>query len=205
MTNEIHPAPKAGEQPTITQADILATEFDRIRLAFDSVNRDRDRLKAIVTCLRVNAIKGQDPEALLAFMRDGLDGIDAGLTIGEMIMAYEPANTRTTPLAAQLDERIVHVSGTNPMSSETIQHLNVIANAACEAIHPAPSTSTPDEPASSIEFQQRRGRAADLIDWALNEYDGFMVDDDYDSQRLLDRIAERFRAFRHDNLETPHE
>jgi len=115
------------------------------------------------------------------------------------------ARHRTTPLAAQLDERIVHVSGTNPMSSETIQHLNVIANAACEAIHPAPSTSTPDEPASSIEFQQRRGRAADLIDWALNEYDGFMVDDDYDSQRLLDRIAERFRAFRHDNLETPHE
>lgn len=114
-------------------------------------------------------------------------------------------NTRTTALPEKLDERIVHVSGTNPMSSETIQHLNVIANAACEAIHPAPSTSTPDEPASSIEFHQMRGRAADLIDWAINEYDGFMMDDDYDSQRLLDRIAERFRAFRHDNLETPHE
>lgn len=40
--------------------------------------------------------------------------------------------------AAQLDERIVHVSGSKPMCAETAQHLNAIANAAVGAMQPAP-------------------------------------------------------------------
>lgn len=43
-----------------------------------------------------------------------------------------------SPAAEKLDERIVHVSGSQPMSDETVRHLNAIADAACRAL--------PDEP-----------------------------------------------------------
>jgi hypothetical protein len=39
-------------------------------------------------------------------------------------------------------------------------------------------------------------RAADLIDWAINEFDGWMADDHYDARVPLDRIIERFRQYR---------
>lgn len=46
------------------------------------------------------------------------------------------------------------------------------------------------------EWQQKRGRAADLIDWAINEFDGWMIDDHFDARAPLDRIIERFREYR---------
>lgn len=49
---------------------------------------------------------------------------------------------------------------------------------------------------SSIEFRQQRGRALDLIDWAINEYREFMLDDDYNAQGTLDRIITRLRDAR---------
>lgn len=45
-------------------------------------------------------------------------------------------------------------------------------------------------------WQQKRGRAADLIDWAVNEFDAWMADDDYDTRACLDRIVDRFRQYR---------
>jgi hypothetical protein len=52
------------------------------------------------------------------------------------------------------------------------------------------------EPVSSADFQQQRGRALDLSDWAIEEYRGFMLDDDYDAQGTLDRIITRLRDTR---------
>jgi hypothetical protein len=46
------------------------------------------------------------------------------------------------------------------------------------------------------EWQQKRGRAADLIDWAVQEFDEWMGDDDYDTRGCLDRIIERLRQYR---------
>lgn len=46
---------------------------------------------------------------------------------------------------------------------------------------------------SYAEWQQKRGRAEDLIDWAIAEFDGWMLDDHYDPRAVLDRIVERFR------------
>ena len=50
------------------------------------------------------------------------------------------------------------------------------------------------EPRSYAEWQQLRGMACDAIDWAVAEYDSFMLDDAYDAQRVLDRIIERLRS-----------
>ena len=49
---------------------------------------------------------------------------------------------------------------------------------------------------SYASWQQRRGMLADTVDWAILEYDQFMLDDAYDSQRVLDRIVERLRNTR---------
>lgn len=46
------------------------------------------------------------------------------------------------------------------------------------------------------EWQQRRGMAHDLINWAILEYDEFMLDDRYDTQTVLDKIIARLRQFR---------
>lgn len=90
MTNNDTPAER--DAMLTSGRDILAENFDQIRLAFDSLKRDRDRLRDVIVSLRVNAIKGDEPDVLLAFMREGLSGVDAGLTIGEMITAYESGN-----------------------------------------------------------------------------------------------------------------
>lgn len=42
-------------------------------------------------------------------------------------------------------------------------------------------------------WQQKRGMLADKVDWAINEYNEFMKDDAYDSQRVLDRIIAGLR------------
>lgn len=52
------------------------------------------------------------------------------------------------------------------------------------------------EPTSSIDYQQQRGRAWDIIDDALSAYQGFMLDDDYDAQSTLDKIMEKMHARR---------
>jgi hypothetical protein len=49
---------------------------------------------------------------------------------------------------------------------------------------------------SSVDFYQRRGVAWDIIDEALAEYDGYMLDDDFDAQGCLDRIMKRMRERR---------
>jgi len=51
-------------------------------------------------------------------------------------------------------------------------------------------------PVSSIDFQQQRGRAMDIIDEALADYDSWMLDDDYKAMPILHRIMERMRERR---------
>lgn len=57
-------------------------------------------------------------------------------------------------------------------------------------------STTPDGAVSSIDYQQRRGMLADAVDWAIIEYDGYMMDDEYDAQKVLDRIINRLREVR---------
>lgn len=49
---------------------------------------------------------------------------------------------------------------------------------------------------SSIDFQQRRGAAWDIIDEAILAYDEWMLDDDYDAVSVLRRIIEKMRERR---------
>lgn len=46
---------------------------------------------------------------------------------------------------------------------------------------------------SSIDFQQQRGRYADIIQEAIQSYDDWMLDDDYESNATLRRIINRMR------------
>jgi hypothetical protein len=52
------------------------------------------------------------------------------------------------------------------------------------------------EPISYAEYQQRRGVAWDIIEEAINAYDQWMLDDDYDAQRTLNKIIERMKERR---------
>ncbi len=47
-----------------------------------------------------------------------------------------------------------------------------------------------------IEGQKDRGAAWDIIDQAICDYDQFMLDDDYDAQRTLDKIIAKMRERR---------
>lgn len=49
---------------------------------------------------------------------------------------------------------------------------------------------------TSIEFHQRRGMLADAILAALHEYDEFMLDDDYDYHRVLDKVIAHLERVR---------
>jgi hypothetical protein len=49
---------------------------------------------------------------------------------------------------------------------------------------------------SSIDRQQRRSVAWDIIDQALADYDGWMLDDDYEAMPVLQRIMRRMRERR---------
>jgi hypothetical protein len=49
---------------------------------------------------------------------------------------------------------------------------------------------------SYIAFQQRRGRLPDLIEEAIEIHRNFMLDDDYDTQRCLDRVIEKLKQAR---------
>lgn len=59
------------------------------------------------------------------------------------------------------------------------------------------------EPDSSIEYQQQRGVAWDIIEQAINTYDQWMLDDDYDANSVLKTIIEQMRDRR--ALYMPHE
>lgn len=76
---------------------------------------------------------------------------------------------------------------------------------------PSPTPSVPSDKAveavSSIDLMQRRGAAWDIIQQALNSYDSFMLDDDYDSQRALNdimsKMRDRFAAYAIDSAPAP--
>lgn len=53
-----------------------------------------------------------------------------------------------------------------------------------------------DKHASSIDFQQQRGVAWDVVDEALDSFNTFMLDDDYDYKRALYSIMARMQARR---------
>jgi len=55
---------------------------------------------------------------------------------------------------------------------------------------------------SYLEFQHRRGRLPNLIESAIEIYDDFMADDDYDQQRCLDRVVAKLKTAR-DFYDTP--
>lgn len=50
--------------------------------------------------------------------------------------------------------------------------------------------------ASSTDRQQQRGVAWDIIDEAINTYESWMLDDDYDADRTLKQIIARMRERR---------
>lgn len=52
------------------------------------------------------------------------------------------------------------------------------------------------EPQTSAEYQQRRGVAWDIIDEAINNFDAWMRDDDYDATRKLFEIVNTMRERR---------
>lgn len=64
--------------------------------------------------------------------------------------------------------------------------------------HRTPTPEQRGEVDSYAAWQQKRGRAEDLIDWAIGEFDGWMLDDHYDPRVPLDKIIDRFRQYRAD-------
>lgn len=53
------------------------------------------------------------------------------------------------------------------------------------------------EPANFADHQQRRGAALDIIDEAIQTYDEYMLDDDYEREGIvLDLIINRMRERR---------
>lgn len=59
------------------------------------------------------------------------------------------------------------------------------------------------EPTSFAEYQQNRGVAWDIIEQAINTYDSWMLDDDYDANRILREIINQIRERR--EIYMPHE
>lgn len=49
---------------------------------------------------------------------------------------------------------------------------------------------------SSIEYQQKRGAGWDIVDEAINTYDQWMLDDDYDFHMILQKIVGRMKERR---------
>lgn len=55
---------------------------------------------------------------------------------------------------------------------------------------------TSQTPTSSIDHQQQRGAGWDVVDEAIQTYDEWMLDDDYDAIGKLAEIMARMRARR---------
>jgi len=49
----------------------------------------------------------------------------------------------------------------------------------------------PADVSSSTEYHKRRGVAWDIVDEAIDDYESWMLDDDYDAMRVLHRIMDR--------------
>ncbi|HEY4542674.1 MAG TPA: hypothetical protein VIG66_09925, partial [Noviherbaspirillum sp.] len=70
------------------------------------------------------------------------------------------------------------------------------ADLASKIVAALASHSTPageDDARPSAVLHQRRGWLAVTVDWAINEYDGWFLDDHYDSRAILDKIVTRLR------------
>ncbi len=52
------------------------------------------------------------------------------------------------------------------------------------------------DPANVIDFQQQRGAGWDVVDEALNSYDEWMQEDDYEFHEILKKIMGRMRERR---------
>lgn len=47
-----------------------------------------------------------------------------------------------------------------------------------------------------IDYQQKRGAGWDVVDEAINTYDAWMQDDDYDALNILESIIDRMKERR---------
>lgn len=95
---------------------------------------------------------------------------------------------------AALEEAIDSVDDDNNLSSS--QKAQVTRNIRALMSSPAPDQSAEMLATSSIDHQQRRGVAWDIIDQAINTYDGWMLDDDYQAGRVLREIIEKMKERR---------
>jgi hypothetical protein len=68
----------------------------------------------------------------------------------------------------------------------TLEKINAVLRA-------PPSSGGGMRASSSIDLQQQRGRHADIIEEAINTYDEWMLDDDYESMTILRKIMDRMR------------
>lgn len=69
--------------------DAMLAPLDQIRTIHASLKADRDRLMDVIVTLRVNAMQEGPHDKLIDFIRNGLDGIAAGVTIGEAVIAWQ--------------------------------------------------------------------------------------------------------------------
>lgn len=91
--------------------------------------------------------------------------------------------------------------GVAPMSPQTVCANLDDAKAAAQAdyerrilsaLEPAPAREV-TVAENSIDHQQRQGRDRDIIIEAINTYDDYMLDDDFEPQVVLDRIINRLK------------
>lgn len=59
-----------------------------------------------------------------------------------------------------------------------------------------PVVAVERKPVDYIDWQQRRGVFADIVDEALSSYEAWMVEDDYDATNALHKIMDRMRQRR---------
>lgn len=71
----------------------------------------------------------------------------------------------------------------------------------------APPAPTAPAPASHVDFMQRRGAGWDVVVEAIQAYNSFYTDDDYDYRRALDdivgRMKERYKLYHPPTVQAP--
>lgn len=70
---------------------------------------------------------------------------------------------------------------------------NEIAALLAAADAASPASGVTEEPANSSDHQQRRGVAWDIIEEAINTFDEWMLDDDFDATSTLHKIIAKMR------------
>ena len=84
-----HRAKVRGEaEYTFESGDPLETSFDQIKLAFGSLQKERDRYKHAYNSVLVNAAKGKEPNKFLDFLANEFALVGKGCTIGEATIAW---------------------------------------------------------------------------------------------------------------------